>query len=726
MALETVNNIADLVITNPTSIDPKSEGDDHIRNIKKALKTDLPNITGPITATQAELNVLDGITASTAELNLLDGVTATTAELNHVDGVTSPIQTQLDAKAPLASPALTGTPTAPTAAANTNTTQIATTAHVFAERTNAATLTNKTLTAPVINSPTGIVKGDVGLGNVDNTSDLNKPISTATQTALNNKQPLDADLTAIAAITSTGLLARTGSGSASTRTLTAGTGITITNGDGVSGNPTIAVDSGGLPASASSALISYLPAGTGAVSTTVQSKLREFVSVLDYIPDSEHAAIQAGTSTYDCYPAIMAAINASTFSSGNVYYDAAPPIYFPLGKYRCNSTIELKKWVKFYGHQARTIAAPTIVFPAGVTGIIIHRFNTIGSGVESPPTKGADCSVIEGLRIQGGGAHATPAYGIWVRGGCVLRDLWVDNFSSDGISVQATAGGGGAAEGNSNSFQIYNVRSWSNGRHGIYVDGADTNAGLIYGCDLNSNAQWGLLESSFLGNTIIACHADGNGLGGYKSEVINLGSIFIGNYCEGSQAVEVPAPSLWIGGQIIDAFTNIGCLLRGSIKGVEVSGLYTTSPDATLRLTSGKTAGGTSSVEAVELDSNTVWRLKKGAVGHVMWDWNNLNLSDFLHFYDRVKATTANGYLRDLSTWGGYGGVPPGLPRGYLGANMTARIDDLALPAGGTWRRGDIVYGLNASAGGKIGWVCTTAGTMGSTAVFKTFGAIDV
>lgn len=32
-----------------------------------------------------------------------------------------------------------------------------------------------------------LVKADVGLGNVDNTSDLNKPISTATQTALNGK-----------------------------------------------------------------------------------------------------------------------------------------------------------------------------------------------------------------------------------------------------------------------------------------------------------------------------------------------------------------------------------------------------------------------------------------------------------------------------------------------------------------------------------------------------------
>lgn len=36
------------------------------------------------------------------------------------------------------------------------------------------TLTNKTLTTPVINSPTGLVKADVGLGNVDNTSDATK------------------------------------------------------------------------------------------------------------------------------------------------------------------------------------------------------------------------------------------------------------------------------------------------------------------------------------------------------------------------------------------------------------------------------------------------------------------------------------------------------------------------------------------------------------------------
>ena len=52
------------------------------------------------------------------------------------------------------------------------------------------TLTNKTLTSPVINTPTGITKTDVGLANVDNTTDANKPVSTATQTALDLKANL--------------------------------------------------------------------------------------------------------------------------------------------------------------------------------------------------------------------------------------------------------------------------------------------------------------------------------------------------------------------------------------------------------------------------------------------------------------------------------------------------------------------------------------------------------
>jgi len=47
------------------------------------------NILDGVTATASELNIMDGVTATTSELNIMDGVTATTSELNIMDGVTA-------------------------------------------------------------------------------------------------------------------------------------------------------------------------------------------------------------------------------------------------------------------------------------------------------------------------------------------------------------------------------------------------------------------------------------------------------------------------------------------------------------------------------------------------------------------------------------------------------------------------------------------------------------
>lgn len=57
-------------------------------------------------------------------------------------------------------------------------------------------------------------------------------------------QPLDADLTALAGLASTGLIVRTGAGAVVARTITAGAGVTVVNGDGVSGPPTISITGG--------------------------------------------------------------------------------------------------------------------------------------------------------------------------------------------------------------------------------------------------------------------------------------------------------------------------------------------------------------------------------------------------------------------------------------------------------------------------------------------------
>ena len=55
-----VNNISDLNPVYPQSDDPVSQGDNHIRNIKKAVKDTFPNVDGPVNATDEELNQLAG------------------------------------------------------------------------------------------------------------------------------------------------------------------------------------------------------------------------------------------------------------------------------------------------------------------------------------------------------------------------------------------------------------------------------------------------------------------------------------------------------------------------------------------------------------------------------------------------------------------------------------------------------------------------------------------
>jgi hypothetical protein len=56
MALETGTYISDLVDTNPLSSDLKSQGDDHIRLIKKTIKNTFPNIAGEVDATHTALS----------------------------------------------------------------------------------------------------------------------------------------------------------------------------------------------------------------------------------------------------------------------------------------------------------------------------------------------------------------------------------------------------------------------------------------------------------------------------------------------------------------------------------------------------------------------------------------------------------------------------------------------------------------------------------------------
>ena len=195
--------------------------------------------TGPDVITQTALsNTLTNATTgyvSVGDVGQADGVASLDSGGKVPD---SEIPTAI---ARLASPTFTGTPAAPTATAGTNTTQVATTAFVGTAVSNlvnaapeslntlkelsdalgadanyASTITTALGTKAPIASPTftgtvtipsgasisgyallagptftgtvgGITKSMVGLSNVDDTTDANKPVSTATQTALDLK-----------------------------------------------------------------------------------------------------------------------------------------------------------------------------------------------------------------------------------------------------------------------------------------------------------------------------------------------------------------------------------------------------------------------------------------------------------------------------------------------------------------------------------------------------------
>tara|TARA_R110001583_G_scaffold105947_1_gene253934 strand:+ start:340 stop:819 length:480 start_codon:yes stop_codon:yes gene_type:complete len=140
MGLESVTHISDLVASYPLSTDTRSEGDDHIRNIKDALLRDFPNINAIVSVTPAELNYLDGASSNIqAQIaGIVAGTISTVDDGDFAlqDNGTSTKKAQFQCSGISADTTRTFTfPDANMTLVGVDTTQ---------------TLTNKTLTSPVI------------------------------------------------------------------------------------------------------------------------------------------------------------------------------------------------------------------------------------------------------------------------------------------------------------------------------------------------------------------------------------------------------------------------------------------------------------------------------------------------------------------------------------------------------------------------------------------------
>ena len=113
--------------------------------------------------------------------------------------------------------------------------------------------------------------------------------------------------------------------------LTTSTNVDVWTVDNVGGAATLAA----LAASGGSALVGYLPAGTGAVATTVQTKLRESVSVKDFGASPSASA----TTNYNAIQAALTYINS--VGGGTVRLNA--------GTYDINAPLTMYRNTRFIG-----------------------------------------------------------------------------------------------------------------------------------------------------------------------------------------------------------------------------------------------------------------------------------------------------------------------------------------------------------------------------------------
>ncbi|WP_195763861.1 beta strand repeat-containing protein [Pseudoduganella rivuli] len=178
---------------------------------------------------------------------------------------------------------------------------------------------------------------------------------------ITDAQPASTELNAEAGLTGTGLIARTAAGTRAVRSLAQGNGITVTNGDGVLGNPTVAL---------SSIVTATGPIGNG---TTVP------VVTIDAT-----GRVTALTSTAVTPPAWSAVTSKPTTLSGYGITDAQP----------ASAELNAEAGLSGTGLIARTAAGQrTVRSLVQGTGITV----TNGDGVNGNPTVGlANTSVTQG------------------------------------------------------------------------------------------------------------------------------------------------------------------------------------------------------------------------------------------------------------------------------------------------------------------------------------------
>ena len=225
----------------------------------------------------------------------------------------------------------------------------------------------------------------------------------------------------------------------------------------------------------------------------------------------------AGDGATNDGPAFVAALAllAAIAANDDGAYKGSPRLYVPPGHYYLGTTtLDITHTLIIEGDgTGHSDVAAKLRWAPNTSGIRIQSVNTSGAGSVGAAHHSGASTMIRGLWLVGGYSNFASEgeyHGIHTKAAVIVEDCRIESFQGDGFFARASVGSGAPTEGNANVMSVHRVRI-DNCRNGVYVDGSDVNAGHFAELNLNYNRQWGVWDSSFLGNCYTACHVAGSG-----------------------------------------------------------------------------------------------------------------------------------------------------------------------------------------------------------------------
>jgi hypothetical protein len=239
-----------------------------------------------------------------------------------------------------------------------------------------------------------------------------------------------------------------------------------------------------LSGSTGSSNIGYTEGNSSAIATTVQAKLRQNISVFDFMTSAQIADVQAGTLTQDVTAAIQAALVAlPTINSSNHLGE----LLFPPGYYKCTGTLTIDTQTKIRG------AGAVLNFSTAANNIVAINVTEVSNGYA---TDLARSDPIGGLMLIGPGS-STSSIGILVGQSTTTQvaqfDMTLSCVTQFGVGLQQAS--------NSYSYRF----------HGGLV--SNCGIGAYFPGGLSNNAE--IVEFhgvTFSGNTTASLRSYGNSL----------------------------------------------------------------------------------------------------------------------------------------------------------------------------------------------------------------------